>query len=451
MLRPVSSGYGDIGAILWDDDIGCRELHALYGAHIEHVLSLVPGSVPVAGCVSKTFRALFGLVGPVIRDRRSEVGRRLASSLGAGDAVVRGFGQLFERWDGSGRPKGLAHDAIDRAVQVVQVAVDAQAMFAACGLEPAVALVRSGRGRRYSPAIADVFLARASAFLGVADPGDPWAAALSAEPGVPLKLRGKDIAVALAAIGEYADAKSHYFRGHSASVATIAAATAKRLGLPSTDIEDVRRAGFLHDLGRVSVPTEIWEKERPLTFGERERIRMHTYATERVLARASSLGGAAGIASLSHERLDQSGYHRRPGAMALPATARVLAVADVYAALREQRPHRAPFSEEAAAEELRRGARAGQFDSHVVEAALALGGHAPRPVRRPSGLSRREVEVLRLVARGLTNKEIAATLRVSARTVGHHLERAFARIGVKTRAAAGTFVVQNGLVHDADA
>jgi len=127
-------------------------------------------------------------------------------------------------------------------------------------------------------------------------------------------------------------------------------------------------------------------------------------------------------------------------------TVRVLAAADVYRALIEPRPHRPPHKVDAAADELRREAREGRLDTEAVEAVLGAAGHETRAPDRPAGLSEREVEVLRFVARGLTNKEIATTLDISVKTAGHHVEHIFTKIGVTTRAAAGLFAMQNDLM-----
>ena len=116
----------------------------------------------------------------------------------------------------------------------------------------------------------------------------------------------------------------------------------------------------MHDLGRSGVPNTIWDKPGPLTDVERERVRLHPYYTERVLARPESLAALGAIAVCHHERLDASGYHRSLPGSALSPAARILAAADVYHALTEARPHREAFAPEAAAAELRGEVRAGR-------------------------------------------------------------------------------------------
>jgi DNA-binding NarL/FixJ family response regulator len=113
----------------------------------------------------------------------------------------------------------------------------------------------------------------------------------------------------------------------------------------------------------------------------------------------------------------------------------------------EPRPHRAPRSPAEAANELRTQARDRQLDGDAVDTVLAAAGHeATRRTVRPAGLTSREVEILRLLARGLLNKEIARRLQITPKTVGNHIEHIYAKIGVSSRAAAGLFATEHGLL-----
>lgn len=125
----------------------------------------------------------------------------------------------------------------------------------------------------------------------------------------------------------------------------------------------------------------------------------------------------------------------------------MLAAADVYVALRQARPHRAAVGAEQARDVLLDEARAGRLDAAVVRALLdANTGEAPKRGAWPKGLSDREVEVLRLVARGSTNKEIAKELGLSPKTVQHHVAHVYEKIGVESRAGASLFATQSGLL-----
>ncbi len=109
------------------------------------------------------------------------------------------------------------------------------------------------------------------------------------------------------------------------------------------EVAGVRRAGLVHDVGRVAVPVRIWQKPGRLTADEWERVRLHPYFTERVLARSRFLAGLARAASAHHERMDGSGYHRGLTAATLTLPARLLAAADAYHAMTEPRPHRSRY------------------------------------------------------------------------------------------------------------
>ncbi|HEX3976193.1 MAG TPA: LuxR C-terminal-related transcriptional regulator, partial [Solirubrobacteraceae bacterium] len=153
------------------------------------------------------------------------------------------------------------------------------------------------------------------------------------------------------------------------------------------------------------------------------------------------------IAVQHHERLDGSGYPRglRGGAMTLPG--KVLAATDAYRAMTEPRPHRPALPARQAADELRAGVARAQFDADAAEAVLGAAGHVVGRRRTlPAGLTPREVEVLRLLVRGLSNKEIAQELVISRRTAGAHVEHIYAKLGVSNRARASLFAMKHGLM-----
>jgi HD-GYP domain-containing protein (c-di-GMP phosphodiesterase class II) len=207
----------------------------------------------------------------------------------------------------------------------------------------------------------------------------------------------------------------------------------------------VSRAALVHDLGRVAVPVRIWQQAAPLTPDDWERVRLHAYYSERVLTRSPFLAALAVVASYHHERLDGSGYHRGTAATELTPPARLLATADAYHAMTEPRPHRAAYSPAQAAETLGQEARAGRLDPDAVTAVLEAAGQRVPRIGRPAGLTEREAEVVALLARGLQTKQVARRLGISVKTADHHVQNAYAKIGVSTRAAAALFAMQHGL------
>jgi HD-GYP domain-containing protein (c-di-GMP phosphodiesterase class II) len=208
---------------------------------------------------------------------------------------------------------------------------------------------------------------------------------------------------------------------------------------------------LVHDIGRVGISAGVWVKPGPLTAREWEQVRLHPYYSERVLARPGMLSRLGSLAGFHHERLDGSGYHRGVAATALTPAARILAAADVYQAMTELRPYRVARGADEAATELRREARAGRLDAEAVEGVLATAGHAAdrRQGNLTAGLSQREIEVLRLVARGHSMKQIADQLFISRKTVDNHIQHIYAKSGVTTRAGATLFAMEQHLLEDA--
>jgi HD-GYP domain-containing protein (c-di-GMP phosphodiesterase class II) len=195
------------------------------------------------------------------------------------------------------------------------------------------------------------------------------------------------------------------------------------------------------------VSNAIWDKAGPLGAGEWERVRLHPYLTERMLQFSDLLAPLGAIAVQHRERLDSSGYPNRLASGAISRPARILGAADAYQAMREPRPYRPARDPDEAAAELRREVKAGKLDADAVEAVLGAAGH--RVARRregPAGLTPREIEVLRLLARGLSNKQIAAKLVIASKTVGNHIEHIYAKTGASNRAGAGLFAMQHGLL-----
>jgi DNA-binding CsgD family transcriptional regulator len=179
---------------------------------------------------------------------------------------------------------------------------------------------------------------------------------------------------------------------------------------------------------------------------------MHPYQSERILATSDTLEHLAALAGMHHERLDGSGYHRGCGAREQSVAVRVLAAADVFQAMTQDRPHRDRLSTEHAADELARDARAGRLDGECVAAVLEAAGQArPRSHDlRPAGLSAREIEVLRLVAIGFSNPEIAQELVISRRTAEHHVQHIYGKVGVRSRPGLALFAMEYGLVSAVD-
>jgi HD-GYP domain-containing protein (c-di-GMP phosphodiesterase class II) len=375
-----------------------------------------------------------------------EVAQMLAERLGLAAPVRDLFAHLTERWDGKG-PLGRAKgDEISLAIRIVHVARDAAVQRMLGGEAFAVRVVRERGGHAFDPQVAACLADGADEILALGSEASAWEETLACEPHPHLALEGGAIDRALAAIGDFADLISPDLSGHSAGVAELARAAAQRCRIDAAGVATIRRAALVHDLGRVAVHPRIWLKPGPLTADEWEQVRLHPYHTERVLSRSPFLAALAPVAGAHHERLDGSGYHRGTAGAGLPMPARVLAAADAYRAMLEPRPHRPPLPAVRAADELAREASAGRLDADAVTAVVEAAGQQLPRLERPAGLTEREAEVVSMLARGLQTKQVAAALGISAKTADHHVQNAYRKIGVSTRAAATLFAMEHGLV-----
>jgi HD-GYP domain-containing protein (c-di-GMP phosphodiesterase class II) len=375
-----------------------------------------------------------------------EVAQMLTDRLGLPASMQGLFAYLVERWDGKGLPGRARHEEIPLPVRIASVARDAVFQRMLGGAEFAAGVVRRRAGGAFDPAVAIPLADAAAEFLALDADASAWEETLACEPGPWLTLEGEAIDRALGAMGDFADLASPYLVGHSAGVAELAAAAAQHCRLDAADLVQVRRGALVHDLGRVAVPVRIWQKAAPLTPDDWEQVRLHAYYSERVLTHSAFLAALAPVASFHHERLDGSGYHRRAAGAELRPSARLLAAADAYHAMTEPRPHRAALAPGQAAETLGQEASAGRLDPDAVTAVLEVAGQRVPRLERPAGLTEREAEVLALLARGLQTKQVARRLGISVKTADHHVQNAYAKIGVSTRAAAALFAMQHGLV-----
>jgi HD-GYP domain-containing protein (c-di-GMP phosphodiesterase class II) len=382
----------------------------------------------------------------------ARIARLLGEQLNLSSGVLASLSSAYEQWNGRGWPGELKGEEVPLAARLAQLAEFSEVAHRVGGVEAAKELARERAGKQFDPSLADLVCSGAEPIFADLDGVGTWDAVIDAEPGLALVLSGEQFDDALLAIANFVDLKSPYTLGHAGAVAELAAEAGRRLGLPEPEVRTLRRAGLVHDFGRLGVSNAIWDKASPLGAGEWERVRLHPYLTERMLHQSEALAPLARIAVAHRERLDGSGYPRGLSGPAISRPARILGAADAYQAMREPRPYRPARSPEEAAGELRADVKAGRLDAEAVDAVLGAAGHrAPRRRGGPAGLTLREVEVLRLLARGLSNKEMAARLVISPKTVANHVEHIYAKIDASTRATASLFAMQHGLLpEDAD-
>jgi len=366
-----------------------------------------------------------------------EVADVFAKRLGLDESVRAALGATFERWNGRGLPAGLKGTAIPRPMRIAQLCQELEVLARAEGIAAALEIAETRRGKAYDPELVDLVLAEATGWWGAIESTDSWDAALAAAPrSAPL-----DEAAAhesLLVLADFADLKSPWTSGHSRGVAALALEACGPLA---------EAAALVHDLGCVAVPNTIWDKPGPFTRDERDRAETHALVTDQLLRRVPYTAALAGPAGAAHERIDGSGYHRRVNGAHLDEAQRVVAAADCYQAITSDRPHRAARSAEEAAIELRAMSVAGRLDGEAVERVLAAAGH--RRLARPplpAGLTAREAEVCRLLALGLTTRQVADRLVISTKTADHHVQHIYTKIGVSTRGAAALFAIEHGIL-----
>ncbi|HWZ89807.1 MAG TPA: HD domain-containing phosphohydrolase [Polyangiaceae bacterium] len=380
-------------------------------------------------------------------ETHAKLAQTFARQLGLAESVVDAVGSSYEQWNGRGWPGRLQGLNVPVASRLAQLAEYVEVAHRIGGNDAAKALARKQRGKQFDPTLVDLLCEHATEIFTGLDSVPNWSAVIDAEPALTIVLSEEQFDSSLLAIADFIDLKSPFTLGHSRAVTQLVDAAGTALGLPSGEVTTLRRAGLVLGLGRLGVSNSIWDKPGPLGAGERERVRMHPYLTERMLHQSVALAPLGAIAVQFRERLDGSGYPRglSGGAISLPA--RILGAADAYHAMREPRPYRAARSADEAAEALRGEVRGKRLDGDAVEAVLGAAGHQTRPRREgPAGLTTREVEVLQLLARGLSNKEIADRLLITAKTAGNHIEHIYSKINATNRASASLFAVQHGLL-----
>ena len=375
-----------------------------------------------------------------------EVGARLAERLGLSAGVRQGLFHAVETWDGKHGVHGLAGDDISLPARFSVVATQAVIFDRLGGPDAAVEMARRRAGGWFDPAVAHTFARVGHDILRSLSEVDVWVEVTAREPEPVRRLPAARLDEVATAFADMVDLKTPFTLGHSLGVAELASRAANQVKLGGDEVTRLRRAALLHDLGRVAVPNSVWEKPGPLTTSQWEQVRLHAYHSERILARSPVLEPLARIAGRHHERHDGSGYHRGSTSAEVPVEARLLAVADAFQAMTQTRPQRPALTLEEAARAIESSAAAGLFDPECARAVIVAADERPSPTRWPEGLSDREVEVLRLVARGMSNREVAAELVISRRTAEHHVQHIYAKIGASTRAAAALFAMEHGLL-----
>lgn len=431
------------------DDIGLRESFARtdMGRPTQFV-GAVLRDLGKGAPLGRRIRSVAGLLASPGAPRahahaQCEAALHCGGKLGMTPGVLRALAQSDERYDGRGLPDGLRGHELALPLRYVEVARVAVIFHGLGGSSAAAAEVSSRAGGHLDPDIARRFAAQAAHWCRGLEQTSVWEEYLASEPGLWL-LGEQALQPLFEAFALMADLKSGYFCGHSTGVSALAQAAAKHRGLAAEESALLGRAALLHDLGRVAVPTGLWDKPGPLTPAEWERVHLHSYYTDRVLRRSPTLARYADIAGRAHERLDGSGYHR--GDRDISQLVRLLAAADTYQACTEARAFRPALSARDARQALLDGAAQGRLCRDAVDAVLAATGQdGGPPTIAAHDLTPRELDVLKLMVRGLSNKQIGQQLAISPRTVQHHTIHIYDKAGMKSRAGAALWAIERGV------
>jgi putative nucleotidyltransferase with HDIG domain len=322
--------------------------------------------------------AVLAAKGPASRRMLFEVrcdrGAQIARTLGFSQATADAIRAMDEHWDGGGYPDGRKRDDIPLLARIVGLAQVAEIFASDESPARAVGVVKQRRGSWFDPALVDAFVSAsndAALWNACASPRlEQEVAAVEPEDRVIAadERRLDEIAEAFAWV---IDAKSPYTYHHSQRVAEFAVAIGRALGLDDAAVTRIRRAGLLHDIGKLSVPNRILDKPGALTPREWEAVKLHPYYTYQILERVPTFGELAFDASAHHERLDGRGYFRNLRGDQLSAPARILAVADQLDALSAERPYRGKLPPEKVIEILR-AERGTGLCPDAVDAAQAI-------------------------------------------------------------------------------
>ena len=393
--------------------------------------------------------AFHGVMGATVAvfSSHCEVAARIGARLGLPETVQRNLRQLYERWDGHGFPAHLSGEAIAPAVRLVLVVQDSLALLGIMPMERVATVIAGRRGGPYDPVIVDTFLPLLTKLLAPISDAEAWETALALRVDGDAPLSPAELDAASEVIADFIDLKSPVIAGHSRAVSQLIDAAAAGARMPDADRAALRRAALWHDIGYIAIPGTLrFGTESPAEGSESGRL--HPYFAERLLQRVPGLAAIGAMIAEHHERLDGSGFHRGSRASDLSAPGRLLAAAEAYQNLVEDRPFRVTLSPEQAARRLRDDVKRGALDGAAVAVVLEAAGHGQRGKKVPfvAGLTAREVEVLRLLVRGGTMKEIGRDLDLSPKTIDNHIQSIYAKIGVNTRGGATLFAMEHGLL-----
>ncbi len=359
------------------------------------------------------------------------------------DSVPDILSRLESRWDNQ-HPVHPPGPELLPATRIIEFCVVAELHRRAGGLRSMIEVARARSGGQFEPAVVHVFLEHVADLTQGFSKSAEWQTFLDSEPGEQRTIGDQGMRRVAEAFADFTDNKSRWFVGHSRQVAGLSYSTAVATRSDERWCSEMFTAALLHDIGKCAIANGIWDKEEPLTPYEESIAHQHTMHTEHILSLTQVFHRIGGIACSAHERADGSGYHRRIR-LEEPRAA-ILAVANIYNELTTDGPRHSALKPEMAAEKLLTEAHKGCLPQNAVRAVLDSAGQ-PRSAMPayPDGMTNREADVLRHLARGKTNKDIARALNVAPKTVDNHVQNLYRKIGTQTRAAAAMYAFERGI------
>ncbi len=375
------------------------------------------------------------------------VAKRIAERLAMPPPVQDALLQIFEQWDGKGMPYGTRGEAISIISRIVLTTSFLEVFHRMSGREAAERIARERSGKAFDPWVVD-------AFLSLANNDEHFWSELEDE-------RVGDIVLTM----EPEESPYRYIReeqledvtqalaGRSRRVADLAARIARRMGIPEPEATHIYHAALVHDIGIVAVPSFVLNKSQDtLTGAEREQVRLHPYHSERILSKVPALEPIMPLVAAHHEEMDGRGYYRGLRGSQIPLGAQIIAVADRFDELTHHTPDSPGRELDQAVDVMRQevGSRLSPDAFNALTEDLSGVDRSRRQRTRqqewPARLTDREVEVLRLIAKGLNRRQAAGALFLAEGTVRSHLEHIYSKIGVSSRAAAALFAVEHNLL-----
>lgn len=408
-----------------------------------HLTANLPKDVPEAERTRRieTIAALGDGAYPFVA-MHCEQARMLASRLPVPKGAAEVVALRHSRWDAAA-PLHPSGEALPINARIMEFATALELHRRAGGLQSMTEVAAARAGGQFDPGLARAFLAGPEAIVAGLGPGPDLELFQSLEPGDRVVIGVGDIRKVAEAYADFIDIKSPYYLGHSRRVAMLAYQAAVDSGADEASCNAVSNAALLHDLGKAAIPNGILDKPAPLTRMEEMRLRSYCFHTEQILALSPHFDPIRDMACSVEERSDGSGYHRhiRLG----EGSAALVAVANRYDELTRDLPGRGAMAPDAAAETLLAEVSAGRMPRSAVRLVLDAAGHrtVARQAARPDGLTPREVEVLRRLARGLSTKEIARALSVSPKTVDNQTQSIYRKIGTKSRTGAALYAMEH--------